>query len=217
MKPGDDAILIEPPIDCGACPRLVAFRSENQTLYPHWHNRPVPAFGSADAALLIVGLAPGRHGANRTGRPFTGDGAGLLLYHTLLSLGFARGRYDPDGADDLRLDKTLIVNAVRCLPPKNKPNGDEFRQCSRFLAPVLLNPCRRVVIALGGDAHKVIIRTYAKRLTDMPFGHGRAHRLSGSTILLDSYHCSRLNTNTGRLTAPMFEAIFMQARQHLAN
>jgi uracil-DNA glycosylase family 4 len=208
----------EPPLDCPRCPRLVAFRNELRGKYPDgWHNAPVRSFGSLDARLLIVGLAPGMKGANRTGRPFTGDYAGELLYATLLKFGFARGTYKADPEDGLRLDDARIANAVRCLPPENKPLPAEFTECRPFLQAELgIMPKLKIILALGKGAHDQVLRALAVRPAGhYPFIHGRLHDLPTGPQLADSYHCSRYNTNTGRLTTDMFERVFETIRKSL--
>ncbi|HEY0316106.1 MAG TPA: uracil-DNA glycosylase [Sphingomonas sp.] len=203
---------IEPPRDCPLCPRLVAFREAQRAAHADWYNAPVPSFGDPAAWLAIVGLAPGLQGANRTGRPFTGDGAGPLLYSTLAQYGFSEGAFDGRADDGLRLAGAIIVNAVRCVPPQNKPTPEEIRTCRRFLAPALAAlPDLRIVIALGQIAHQSAVKALGGKLPKLPFGHGAEHRLPSGAILIDSYHCSRYNQNTGRLTAAMFEAIFARA------
>ena len=205
----------EPPLDCPRCPRLVAFRNELRAKYPDWGNAPVRSFGGVDASLLIVGLAPGMKGANRTGRPFTGDYAGDLLYATLLKFGFARGAYRADPNDGLQLADCRIANAVRCLPPENKPLPDEFTQCRPFLqAELAVMPQVKVILALGKGAHDQVLRALTVRPAGAyPFIHGRLHDLPTGLKLADSYHCSRYNTNTGRLTTPMFEGVFKTVRK----
>jgi uracil-DNA glycosylase len=179
---------------------------------PAWHNAPVPSFGPRDARLLIVGLAPGLRGANRTGRPFTGDYAGELLYATLLKFGFATGSYRADPADGVALIDAAIVNAVRCVPPENKPTPLEMRTCRTFLAADIAGrPTARAILALGRIAHESVLRTLEAKLSAHAFAHGAAHLVAGLR-LYDSYHCSRYNTNTGVLTAEMFEAVFAQIR-----
>jgi uracil-DNA glycosylase len=200
----------EPPLDCPRCPRLAAFRHELQGKHPDWNNAPVRSFGAPDARLLIVGLAPGMKGANRTGRPFTGDYAGDLLYATLLKFGFAQGTYRADPNDGLRLVDARIANAVRCLPPENKPLPAEFAACRPFIqAEIAMMPRLRVLVALGKGAHDQILRALAvKPASAYPFVHGRQHALPAGLTLADSYHCSRYNTNTGRLTTEMFHDVF---------
>ena len=201
--------------DCRECPRLAAFLDEVKDRYPDYHCRPVAPFGAADARLLIVGLAPGMHGANRTGRPFTGDYAGVLLYQTLHKFGFGthQGSDDPD--DGLELIDCRITNAVKCLPPDNKPVGAESNTCNRDLANELEElPAGSVILALGGIAHRAVIKALKLRQASYPFGHEALHDL-GKVRMLDSYHCSRYNTNTGRLTAAMFESVFKTASKLL--
>jgi uracil-DNA glycosylase family 4 len=212
------AFEIGPPSDCQECPRLVEFRCANQAQYPDWHNGPVPSFGPPDARLAIIGLAPGLRGANRTGRPFTGDYAGDLLYSTLLELGFASGQYDRRPDDALQLHDCIIVNAVRCVPPQNKPTPLEIATCRRYLIKALngLNNLHAIVV-LGRIAHDSALRTFGIKLARFPFAHGAVHRLPDSALMLfDSYHCSRYNTNTGVLTPAMFRAVFDSVRAHLA-
>ena len=201
--------------NCRECPRLAAFLDEVKDRHPDYHCRPVAAFGAADARLLIVGLAPGMHGANRTGRPFTGDYAGVLLYQTLHKFGFGthQGSDDPD--DGLELIDCRITNAVKCLPPDNKPVGAEINTCNRYLASELEGlPAGSVILALGGIAHRAVIKALQLRQASYPFGHEALHDL-GQVRMLDSYHCSRYNTNTGRLTADMFESVFKTASKLL--
>lgn len=202
----------EPPHDCPRCPRLVAFRETLKAEYPDWWNAPVPAFGDANAWLAIVGLAPGKHGANRTGRPFTGDFAGVLLYETLAKYGLARGEYRADPDDGFELDGAIICNSVKCLPPENKPTPEEITNCRPFLSTqidVLANV--QVYVALGQIAHQSAVRTLGGKLSAYKFGHLAEHRFPGGELLIDSYHCSRYNQNTGRLTREMFEAVFERA------
>ncbi|MEM7501088.1 MAG: uracil-DNA glycosylase [Pseudomonadota bacterium] len=200
---------------CRRCPRLANFLDEVKGRHADYYCGPVPPFGDAAARLLIVGLAPGMHGANRSGRPFTGDYAGVLLYETLHKFGFASAAESVAADDDLELLDCRITNAVKCLPPENKPVGAEVNECNRYLAAELRTlPEDSVVLALGGIAHRAIIKALGLRQADYRFGHAALHRLEGLNVL-DSYHCSRYNTNTGRLTAEMFEAVFAQARQLL--
>jgi uracil-DNA glycosylase len=197
-----------PERDCPLCPRLVDYRSVNRSANPSWFNAPVPSFGPIDARLLVVGLAPGVKGANRTGRPFTGDHAGILLYETLIGGGFARGTYRADPQDDLVLHDCRIVNAVRCVPPANLPEPKEIATCNRFLAAELQALSRlRAVLALGVVAHNAVLRACGMRAAAAPFRHGAIHPLTGGRVLADSYHVSRYNTSTGRLTAEMFRAV----------
>jgi len=202
----------EAPRDCPLCPRLVEYRRENQRQNPGWWNGAAPSFGDPDARLLVAGLAPGRTGANRTGRPFTGDHAGWLLYETLQKAGFARGRYDPNGDDDLELVDCMITNAVRCAPPGNKPLPIEEATCRPFLQSRLAAlPRLKVIVTLGDVSRRNVLKTLGRPASAMPAGHGAQAEI-GPYVLLNSYHCSRLNTNTGRLTAAMFEEIFERAR-----
>ncbi|MCC2977479.1 uracil-DNA glycosylase [Sphingomonas sp. PL-96] len=202
----------EPPHDCPLCPRLVGFRDALRHEYPDWWNAPVPAFGDPDAWLAVVGLAPGKHGANRTGRPFTGDYAGTLLYDTLAKYGLSEGVFDARPDDGLALRGVMLVNAVRCLPPENKPTPEEIRTCRPFLeAPIAALPRVRVFVALGQIAHQSAVKALGGKLPKAKFGHLAEHRMPDGRILLDSYHCSRYNQNTGRLTTAMFEAVFERA------
>ncbi|MDP3406106.1 MAG: uracil-DNA glycosylase [Brevundimonas sp.] len=202
----------EPPRDCPLCPRLVEYRRENQRQNPDWWNGPAPSFGDPDARLLVAGLAPGRTGANRTGRPFTGDGAGVILYETLLKTGFATGTYDARPDDGLTLVDCMITNAVRCAPPLNKPLPVEEATCRPFLkARLQALPRLKVIITLGDVSRRSVLKTLGLPGTAIPAGHG-VEGQAGGYHLINSYHCSRLNTNTGRLTPAMFEAIFLRAR-----
>lgn len=211
----------EPARDCALCPRLAAFRANNRRQFPDWHNAPVPAFGGLDARLLIVGLAPGLRGANRTSRPFTGDYAGDLLYATLSKFGLARGSYGERADDGLALVGTRITNAVRCVPPENKPVGAEERACRPFLvAEIAAMPNLAIVLALGAIAHNAVLTTLGQRRAAYPFRHGALHELKAvdctrPLLLADSYHCSRYNTNTGRLTVAMFEEVFALVKRRL--
>lgn len=198
----------QPGRECAHCPRLVEFRLQNRQRFPAWHNAPVPSFGELDAKLLIVGLAPGLRGANATGRPFTGDWAGDLLYETLLSFGCARGHYTERRDDGLELLGCRITNAVRCVPPGNRPTPAEETACRPFLvAEMKAMPGLRAALALGGIAHGAVLAALGERKNGHPFAHGAMHRLKGGLLLVDSYHCSRLNTNTGRLTPAMFREV----------
>ena len=202
----------EPPRDCPRCPRLVAFREQCRAEYPDWWNAPVHAFGDREAWLAFAGLAPGKHGANRTGRPFTGDYAGDLLFATLAAFGLSKGRYDARIDDGLTLDGAIIVNSVKCLPPQNKPTPQEIAACRPFFETQMAAlPSVRVVIALGKIAHDAAVRAAKGRLAAFPFAHGAVHRLPDGRHLVDSYHCSRYNTNTGRLTPEMFADVFRTA------
>lgn len=204
--------LAEAPRDCPLCPRLVAFRHECRAEYPDWWNAPVPAFGDPDAWLAIVGLAPGKHGANRTGRPFTGDYAGELLYATLLKFGLAEGEFRADPADGLRLTGSVILNAVKCLPPANKPLPQEIATCRNYLEAALATLRKvRVFVALGQIAHVAACRALGLKPGACKFGHGAEVEAPDGRILLSSYHCSRYNQNTGRLDAAMFESVFARA------
>jgi uracil-DNA glycosylase family 4 len=202
----------EPRRDCPLCPRLVEYRDENQRQNPDWWNGPAPSFGDPDARLLVVGLAPGRTGANRTGRPFTGDGAGVILYQTLLKTGFATGTYDARPDDGLTLVDCMITNAVRCAPPLNKPLPIEETTCRPFLIDRLAAlPRLKVIVTLGDVSRKSVLKALGAPASAMAAGHSVQARV-GRYTLINSYHCSRLNTNTGRLTPEMFEAIFERAR-----
>lgn len=199
--------------DCRRCTRLSRFLDENKQDYPHYHARPVIPFGADDPALLIVGLAPGMHGANASGRPFTGDHAGILLYQTLFDYGFSTAPVSVSADDELELLDCRITNAVKCLPPQNKPTGEEVRTCNTFLQAELqaLRP-GACVLALGGVAHNAVVRAFTLRQKEYSFGHNSLHELPQGIWLLDSYHCSRYNTQTRRLTPPMFQAVFGRAR-----
>jgi uracil-DNA glycosylase len=202
----------EPPRDCPLCPRLVAYRAVNRAQNPDWWNGPAPSFGDPQARLLVTGLAPGRTGANRTGRPFTGDHAGWMLYETLVKTGFARGTYDARPDDGLELADCMITNAVRCAPPGNKPETSEEATCRQFLTARLeALPRLKVIVTLGDVARRNVLRAMGLKASAGIAGHGTEFR-AGPYVVLNSYHCSRLNTNTGRLTAAMFEEIFARAR-----
>ena len=211
-----------PPSDCALCSRLVGFRDELREKYPHWHNAPVPSFGSRDARVLIVGLGPGLMGANRTGRPFTGDYAGDLLYATLREHGFAAGEYvagrDTEAwePDTLTLKDARVTNAVRCLPPQNKPLPAEIATCRKFLVTEIAGMKKlKVIVALGRVAHEAIIAALGLKQKAHPFTHGAQHELPNGLVLADSYHCSRYNTNTGVLTPKMFKEVFRNVRRRL--
>jgi uracil-DNA glycosylase len=207
-----------PARDCPLCPRLVAFRLSNRAAFPSFHNAPVPSFGPLEARLLIVGLAPGLKGANQTGRPFTGDYAGELLYPTLLRYGFAHGPYGARADDGLTLDDCRITNAVRCVPPANKPVGAEIGTCRPFLAAEIAAMGRlEAVVALGVVAHNAVLAALGLRQSHVKFTHGARHGLPNGLSLTDSYHCSRYNTNTGRLTEAMFHAVFGDVRSRLGD
>ena len=206
-----------PGADCPLCPRLAEYRQANRAAHADWYNAPVPSFGRLDARLLIVGLAPGVRGANRTGRPFTGDFAGDLLYRTLLHFGLAQGRYLADPEDGLTLVDCRVTNAVRCVPPANLPTPAEIGACNGFLATEIAAMSRlRGVLALGGTAHNAVVRVHGLRPARMPFRHGTIHTLTEARVLADSYHVSRLNTNTGRLTEAMFHAVVQELLDRLA-
>ena len=216
MNPAATAGRQEPDRDCPLCPRLAAFRTDNRKREPDWFNAPVPNFGPASARLLIVGLAPGLKGANRTGRPFTGDFAGDLLYNTLIEFGFAKGRFEARIDDSLELVDARIINAVRCVPPENKPLPAEIRTCNQFLAAGFEEmPKLSAIVALGRIAHDAVLIAFGARRSKFAFAHGAKHPLNDRLTLFDSYHCSRYNTNTGVLTPDMFRSVFRQVRSHL--
>ncbi|MDP1616450.1 uracil-DNA glycosylase [Phenylobacterium sp.] len=202
----------EPPRDCPLCPRLVAYREVNRAAHPDWWNGPAPSFGDPGARLAVVGLAPGRMGANRTGRPFTGDFAGVLLFDTLIRLGFARGTYEARPDDGLELIDCLITNAVRCAPPGNKPETSEEATCRSFLTARLDElPNLKVIVTLGDVSRRNVLRALGLKASAGVGGHGSEFQ-AGPYTVINSYHCSRLNTNTGRLTPQMFEDIFVRVR-----
>ena len=202
--------------DCRDCPRLATFLNGVRVEYPGYFCKPVPSFGALKPALLIVGLAPGLHGANRTGRPFTGDDAGLLLFSTLFKYGFADRPVSTDADDDMRLIDCRITNAVKCLPPQNKPDATEIRTCNQFLrAEFATAPRRTAILALGGIAHNAVLMATGVKLSSHKFSHGAKYHLASGRVLFDSYHCSRYNTNTRRLTEEMFHDIFSAIRAHL--
>lgn len=212
----------DPAYSCRFCPRLAVFLDGQRVTEPTWHNGPVPSFGSPDARVLIVGLAPGLTGANRTGRPFTGDHAGELLYGTLIKTGFARGTYGAAVDDGLTLVDCMISNAVRCVPPQNKPTPAEIRTCNGFLASRIASLANVIaIVALGRIAHDATIaalpaaRMISVKKKDVPFAHGAVHRIVGAPTIFDSYHCSRYNTNTGVLTPDMFRAVFASVRAEI--
>ncbi len=210
------ALVTEPDRDCPLCPRLAAFRAAARQREPTWFNAPVPSFGDANGRLLIVGLAPGLQGANRTGRPFTGDYAGELLYGTLLEFGFAQGTYQARPDDGLKLVDCRISNAVRCVPPQNKPLPAEINTCRPFLAATIETmPRLHAIVALGRVAHDTVLKPLNLRSSAAPFAHGAIHQ-AGRIKLFDSYHCSRYNTNTGVLTPKMFRAVFSKVKAELA-
>jgi uracil-DNA glycosylase family 4 len=200
--------------DCTRCPRLSGFLADIRQRYPQYWARPVPSFGAADPAILIVGLAPGLHGANRTSRPFTGDFAGILLYETLHELGLATGRVSLAADDGLELVRTRITNAVKCVPPENKPRPDEIRRCNGYLRTEVARLASvRVYVALGRIAHEATLLALSLRPRAYPFAHGREHTLEGARMLIDSYHCSRYNTQTRRLTPAMFKKVIARAHE----
>lgn len=203
----------EPPRDCPLCPRLVAYREVNRAQNPDWWNGPAPSFGDPGARLLVAGLAPGRAGANRTGRPFTGDHAGWMLYDTLTKTGFANGRFDARTDDGLELTDCIITNAVRCAPPGNKPETSEENTCRQFLTRRIQDlPNLKVIVTLGDVSRRNVLKAIGLKASAGLPGHGTEFQ-AGPYVILNSYHCSRLNTNTGRLTAEMFEAVFRRARE----
>jgi len=206
----------EAPRDCPLCPRLVGYREALREEHPGWWNSPVPTWGDPDAWLAICGLAPGKQGANRTGRPFTGDYAGDLLYQTLLSYGFAHGRYDARPDDSLTLVDCMITNAVRCVPPENKPTPTEIATCRRYLSERIVTlPRLASIVALGRIAHDSTLAALGARKAAFPFVHGARHEMRPGLTLFDSFHCSRYNTNTGKLTPEMFRSMFAAVRSHL--
>jgi len=206
---------LEPSHNCQICPRLVAFRETARSSWPEWHNGPVPSFGGPTAQLLIVGLAPGLKGANRTGRPFTGDYAGDLLYSTLIQFGFAKGQFAARPDDGLELVNCLITNAVRCVPPENKPTPAEIAACRPFLMnTIAAMPALRGILALGKISHDSVLRALGVPLSAYKFTHGAQHAI-GDLIVYDSYHCSRYNTNTGVLTTKMFQDVFAAIRENI--
>jgi uracil-DNA glycosylase family 4 len=208
----------EAPKNCPVCARLVQYRADCATEHPDWFNGAVPSFGPDTAELLIIGLAPGVTGANRTGRPFTGDYAGDLLYATLAKFGWTRGQYAARPDDGVTLHKAMITNAVRCVPPQNKPVGAEIANCRPFLTERIRQlPNLKAILCLGRISHDSTLRALGIKLKDAPFGHGAKHPVSKAVTLFDSYHCSRYNTNTGRLTPEMFESVFALIAGHLEN
>lgn len=202
-------LCAQPEAGCALCPRLLSYRSQNRKLFPDKFNAPVPSFGSIDAQLLVVGLAPGLKGANFSGRPFTGDYAGDLLYATLLKYGFAEGDYKAHAHDGLQLKNCRITNAVRCVPPENKPTPEEINTCLWFLkAEIAAMKNLRVILSLGKISHDAVVRSFDKKISVHKFSHGADYKISEGITLIDSYHCSRYNTNTGRLTDVMFHGVF---------
>jgi len=215
MIPESPISASEPPHDCPLCPRLVEHRAACRAEFPTWWNAPVPSFGDPLAWLAIVGLAPGKHGANRTGRPFTGDYAGDLLFATLAKLGLSEGVYAAKVDDGLRLTGAIIINSVKCLPPQNKPLPAEINQCRAFLgATIAAMPHLRGIVALGRISHDTLLKLLGLRAVAAPFAHGAVHQ-AGGIRLYDSYHCSRYNTNTGVLTTEMFHAVFARVKADL--
>ena len=202
-----------PSKDCSLCPRLCDFREQNKEKFPGYFNGAVPPFTASDVRLLVVGLAPGLHGANNTGRPFTADYAGDLLYPTLIKFGFAKGDYAERADDGLQLVGARITNAVRCVPPENKPTPAEIKTCNMFLQLELTELKPRVVLVLGLVAHQAVLRALKLKVTDYKFTHGGEYTLPNDAVLLSSYHCSRYNTNTGRLTEGMFHSVFARAAE----
>lgn len=216
----DQAYPPEPPFACDLCPRLYKFRKDQAEDHPDWFNGPVHSFGPETAEFLVLGLAPGLQGANKTGRPFTGDYAGDLLYATLADFGFSKGTYDARANDGLELQRAMISNAVRCVPPQNKPVGAEINACRGFLrARLNALPNLKVILALGRIAHDTLLRTYGLKLSANAFGHGALHQIDAEGLpkvaLVDSYHCSRYNTNTRRLTPQMFADAIQLAKEQL--
>ena len=207
----------EPPLDCDLCARLVTFRQDNQRAHPDWFNAPAPSFGENNAKLLIVGLAPGLQGANRTGRPFTGDYAGDLLYATVSKFGFSKGDYAAHPEDGFTLDGAMVTNAVRCVPPQNKPNSSEINSCRPYLrSRIEALPKLKAILCLGRISHDSTLRALNVKLKDAPFSHGAKHQIPSTNFaLFDSYHCSRYNTNTRRLTVEMFEIVFESIATYL--
>lgn len=206
----------QPERDCPLCPRLCAFRAANQQQFPSKHNAPVPSFGPLSAELLVVGLAPGLKGANFSGRPFTGDYAGVLLYETLLKFGFATGRYEARADDSLTLINARITNAVRCVPPENKPTPEEMRQCLPFLsAEISQMKNLKILVTLGLVSHQSTLRALEQKPSSVKFAHGAQHQLASGLLIINSYHCSRYNTQTNRLTESMFHDIFAVAKDKL--
>jgi uracil-DNA glycosylase family 4 len=211
-------MLIEPDKNCSKCKRLKNFRESNIKKYPNWFNGAVPSIINKNSEILIVGLAPGLNGANKTGRPFTGDYAGLTLFNTLKKFSLLKGQYKEDGNDNLRLENCSITNAVRCVPPKNLPKSNEVKNCENFLkSTIFLHKNLKVIIALGLISHKSIISTFNLKQKDYKFGHSNKHDLSKKIKLLDSYHCSRYNINTKRLSQVIFDGIFIETKKIILN
>ena len=210
--------MIEPDKNCSKCKRLKKFRDSNIKKYPNWFNGAVPSIINKNSEILIVGLAPGLNGANKTGRPFTGDYAGLTLFHTLKKFSLLKGQYKEDGHDNIKLENCSITNAVRCVPPKNLPNSDEIKNCENFLkSTISLHKNLKVIVALGLISHKSIVSTFNLKQKDYKFRHFNKHSLSKKIKLIDSYHCSRYNINTKRLTQAMFDEIFIETKKILLN
>jgi uracil-DNA glycosylase family 4 len=208
--------MLAPVFDCSLCPRLCYFRSQNKLQYNTFFNAPVPSFGGLDASFLVVGLAPGLKGANKTGRPFTGDYAGLILYHSLFKHGFANGNYEQRIDDGFELINCRVTNAVRCVPPDNKPELSEINQCNKFLqAEIAEMKNLRVILALGLVSHGAVLKSFGQKMSSVKFAHGKTHKLTDEIILLNSYHTSRYNMNTGRLTQEMFDDIISQSNDLL--
>lgn len=205
-------MLLAPDKNCFLCPRLFEFRSNNRKNYPDFFNSPVPAFGSLDAELLVVGLAPGLKGANKSGRPFTGDYAGLILYHSLKKYGFAEGEYAQHANDGFELTNCRITNAVRCVPPDNKPEPAEIKQCNNFLREeIRAMPNLKIIISLGAVSHNAVLKAFAVKISSAKFRHAKAYKLNDKVTLLSSYHTSRYNINTGVLTQEMFDEVIKNA------
>jgi len=203
-------------LHCERCPRLATHLQQLRAKFPDYHNAPVPAFGDSNAKLLIVGLAPGLHGANATGRPFTGDYAGILLYKALFGAGFSNRLESISASDQLRLTRCRITNAVKCLPPENKPTTHEANTCNEYLrAEINSFPTNGVILALGGIAHRAVLKACDMKLSSCRFAHAAEHALPNGSLLIDSYHCSRYNTQTGRLTEAMFTAVIEKAKRHM--
>ena len=206
--------MLDAPRNCPLCPRLVAFRAEARSGNPDWFNAPVPNWGDPGARLLVIGLAPGMRGANRTGRPFTGDYAGDLLYQVLGEAGVTSGTYASDPNDGFKLHGVSITNAVRCVPPQNKPIGAEINTCRQFLTATIDAGYATTLLALGGIAHQSVVRALGLKPGALPFAHAARHDVGEGRVLFDSYHCSRYNTNTNRLTPEMFRAVVFAAAEH---
>ena len=209
---------LDPPEDCSLCPRLVEFRNQLRETHPSWHNAPVPSFTADKARLLIVGLAPGKSGANRTGRPFTGDFAGGILYSLLDEFGFSKGAYKEDGGDGLQLRDCIVANAVACVPPQNKPVAKEISTCRPWLDKRIRSMKQlRAILALGRIAHESVVKLFDMRMREAPFRHGESHMLQGGIRLFDSYHCSRYNIQTKRLNREMLQEVFAGVKKYLGN